>query len=87
MGILLLEKTENRKDEAKWSFTVKDGKIVKMTKEEFESQNAVSAQELSKDMTPEELERFKKERYEKFLKPLMGLNERQIKSLKEEKEE
>ncbi|NLM03710.1 MAG: hypothetical protein GX214_01680 [Clostridiales bacterium] len=43
----------------------------------------VRVEDIIKDMTPEELERFKKERYEKFIKPLMEMN---IKSLYELKE-
>ncbi|ABR48300.1 hypothetical protein Amet_2141 [Alkaliphilus metalliredigens QYMF] len=34
----------------------------------------ITLQEAIKGMNEEELERFKKERYEKFIKPLMGLN-------------
>lgn len=38
----------------------------------------VTYEEAIKDMSKEELERFHKERYEKFIKPLMGMNEREL---------
>lgn len=42
----------------------------------------VTLAEVIKDMTPEELESFKKERYEKFIKPLMKINESELIKLK-----
>jgi len=42
----------------------------------------VTLAEIIKDMTPEELDRFKKERYEKFIKPLMKINESELIKLK-----
>ncbi|MFL0248093.1 hypothetical protein [Candidatus Clostridium stratigraminis] len=41
----------------------------------------VTLAEAIKDMTSEELERFKKERYEKFIKPLMDMNMKELEKL------
>lgn len=45
----------------------------------MKKKKGVTLEEAIKDMTPEELERFKKERYEKFIKPLMNENIRALK--------
>lgn len=56
-------------------FFVKNGKVVRKNEEDFGFlPSSKSVQEIIKDMTPEELEAFKKERYEKFLKPLFNHN-------------
>mgnify|MGYP006279156699 CR=1 FL=1 len=41
----------------------------------------ITLEEAIKDMNEEELESFKKERYEKFLKPLMRMNQKNIEKL------
>lgn len=43
----------------------------------------VRLEDIIKDMNEEELERFKIERYEKFIKPLMGMNVQNIKDTKD----
>ncbi|MFD1039267.1 hypothetical protein ACFQ3N_12815 [Virgibacillus byunsanensis] len=55
-------------------FIVKNGEVVELTKEEFENLPGRHVSEIVKDMTPEELDRFKKERQEKFINPLMKHN-------------
>lgn len=45
----------------------------------------VTLKEAIKDMTPEELEKFKKERYEKFIVPLMNENIRILKNKLDDK--
>lgn len=41
----------------------------------------VTLAEAIKDMNEEELERFKKERYEKFIKPMMRMNAEELEKL------
>lgn len=41
----------------------------------------ITYEEAIKDMTPEELERFHKERYEKFINPLMEMNIKELENL------
>ncbi|MGY0693759.1 hypothetical protein ACW2QC_13375 [Virgibacillus sp. FSP13] len=60
-------------------FKIENGKVQKLTKEEHEKRKGTPVHELVKDMTPEELERFRRERYEKFIKPLMGHNVAELK--------
>lgn len=38
-----------------------------------DNKKVITFQEAIKDMNEEELERFMKERYEKFIKPMMGM--------------
>ena len=52
----------------------------------MKDKKAITYEEAIKDMTEEELERFHKERYEKFIKPLMEMNEREVEKLKKEKD-
>ncbi|MBP1949254.1 hypothetical protein [Virgibacillus litoralis] len=64
-------------------FIIKNGNVTWMTKEEFDQLPGRHVSEVTKDMTPEELERFKKERYEKFVKPLMEYNVESIERKRE----
>ena len=47
----------------------------------------VRYEDIIKDMTEEELERFHKERYEKFIKPLMGMNLKEVEKLEKGKKD
>nr|PZN09926.1 MAG: hypothetical protein DIU64_07430 [Caldicoprobacter oshimai] len=60
------------------------GEIKKNETEELEKQGIKvrTLEEVIKDMTPEELEAFKKERYEKFVKPLLDENISALERLK-----
>jgi hypothetical protein len=55
-------------------FILVNGKIVQLSDEELKKlqMKAISVEDAVKNMTPEQLEKFKKERYEKFIKPLIG---------------
>lgn len=44
----------------------------------MKDKKGIRYEDIIKDMTEEELERFHKERYEKFIKPLMGMNMREV---------
>ena len=44
----------------------------------MKDKKAITYEEAIKGMTKKELERFHKERYEKFIKPLMEMNEREV---------
>ncbi|SHD77514.1 hypothetical protein [Schnuerera ultunensis] len=45
----------------------------------------VTYEEAIKDMTEEELGRFHKERYRKLIKPLMEMNERELRKMEDKK--
>jgi hypothetical protein len=65
-------------------FFVKDGKVEWLSEEEFTALGpAKNVQEVTEGMTPEELEAFKKERYERFIKPMMNHNIQELKNQKE----
>lgn len=69
-------------------FFVRNGKVQWLSEEEDKDKflpNAIPVQEYIKGMTPEELEAFKKERYEKFLKPILGYNIQEIERKQAEK--
>ena len=51
----------------------------------MKDKNGIIYEEVIKDMTKEELERFHKERYEKFIKPLMEMNEKELEKVLGEK--
>lgn len=53
----------------------------------MKDKKGVRYEDIIKDMTPEELERFNKERYEKFIKPLMEMNMREVEKVIEKKDE
>ena len=44
----------------------------------MKNKKAITYEEAIKDMTEEELERFHKERYEKFIRPLIEMNEKEL---------
>ncbi|MCP8615270.1 hypothetical protein [Salirhabdus salicampi] len=69
-------------------FHVRNGEVVQLTEKEAKQvkRKGVYITELTKHMTQEELEAFKKERYEKFLKPIMNHNESQLKAVQNRKE-
>ncbi|SDQ08349.1 hypothetical protein SAMN05216232_0458 [Virgibacillus subterraneus] len=64
-------------------FIIENGNVTWLTKEEFDELPGQHVSEVIKDMTAEELERFKKERYEKFVKPLMEYNVESIERKRE----
>jgi hypothetical protein len=55
-------------------FIVENGKIRYQTKEEFESLKGIDVNDYTQGMSSEELKAFQKERYEKFIKPLIEYN-------------
>ncbi|WP_088034878.1 hypothetical protein [Evansella clarkii] len=61
---------------------VEKGKVRYLSKEEYEKLGVKIVEDIVKDMSPEELQKFQKERYEKFIKPLMDHNINQLKDKK-----
>ena len=51
----------------------------------MKDKKAITYEEAIKDMTEEELERFHRERYEKFIKPLIEMNEKELEKVLGEK--
>ncbi|WP_404450600.1 hypothetical protein LG329_09590 [Virgibacillus necropolis] len=58
---------------------VKDGKVKQLTKRHFKSLQARNTSRVVKDMTPEEIESYNKERHERFIVPLMESNRKSMK--------
>lgn len=55
-------------------FFIENKQVKELTKEEAETLKGRNVTEVIKEMSPEQLKAFKKERYEKFIKPLMEHN-------------
>lgn len=56
------------------NFMIESGKKKELSNEEIKNLKAKNVTEVIKEMTPDELEAFKKARYEKFIKPLIDRN-------------
>ncbi|QHS21458.1 hypothetical protein GWK91_00120 [Virgibacillus sp. MSP4-1] len=59
---------------------IKNGKVIEVSEEEAKEirNQGKPVTKIAKNMTQEELEGFKKERYRKFIKPIMEYNQEQL---------
>jgi hypothetical protein len=84
LAVMIISEHDNRDDAFKATFEVmkkESEEIMNREIEELRKQGirAVTLGEAVKDMTPEELERFREERNRKFINPLLNMNSEMLK--------